>query len=98
MIRILKWTIFLLVIGVIVAPDTRGSTKLLTLAVGLALFVPLLLRAFVRWIKSGPKTPAWDEIQPVPPLIPEPPLKGHRAIGRAIIDCVAKWNLNRKDK
>jgi Sel1 repeat len=55
-----------------------------------------LIAGAVKWIKSEPKAPAWDEIQSVPPITPEPPLKGSGVLGRACKNRFAKWNLNRK--
>jgi len=97
--RLLKWTVFLAVIGVLVAPIryVHTSTKLLTSVVALILLVLWLKRAFDRWLKSDAKAPAWDEIQSVSPIVPEPTFKGGGPIGRALSNYGAKWTLSRKD-
>jgi hypothetical protein len=98
--RLLKWTVPPAIIGFLVAPVgyVPTSAKLLTLAVALILFGLWLKRVFVRWVKSNPKAPTWDEIQSVSPIEPEPKFKSGGPIGRAVSDCFAKWTLNRKDK
>jgi len=97
--RLLKWAIFIVIIGVLIAPseDVSSSTKLVTAIGGLILIMMWLKAAFARWIKSEDKAPAWDEIKSVPPIIPEPPLKEAGAIARAIRDYFTKWVLNRKN-
>jgi Sel1 repeat len=95
--RLLKWAVFLAIIGVMIAP-VPTSSKFLTLIFALILLVYWLKGAFVRWIKSDGKAPAWDEIKSVPPIVPEPPLKKPGPIGSAPGDFFAKWTLNRKNK
>jgi len=98
--RLLKWAILIATIGVLIAPseNVSASTKLLTALCGLILLAVWLITAFVRSIKSNDMAPAWDEIQSVSPIIPEPPLRGGGLIGRAITNRFAKWAFNRKDK
>src|ERR1051326_1445557 len=99
-IRVFKWAVLLGVIGVLIAPAKTlpWSTKLLTLAFASILTMFWLKQGLVRLIKSEPKAPAWDEIQSVPPVVPEPPFNGGGTIGRAIRDYFAKWTMNRKNK
>jgi len=97
-VRLFKWAIFFLIVGVLVAPDVPASTKLLTLVFGFFLAGVWLKRGFVRWTKSDVKAPAWDEIQSVSPVVPEPPFKGAGPIARAITDWFAKWPLSQAKK
>ncbi len=62
------------------------------------LFMLWLKTALVRWIKSDGKAPAWDEINSVPPIVPEPPLKKSGTIGSVFANCFSKWTMSRKNK
>jgi hypothetical protein len=97
---LLKWMIFVAVVGVLIAPADYVSTsvKLVTLICAVFLLVLWLGAAFARWIKSDSKAPAWDEIKSLPPVLPEPPFTGGGPIGRAFSDRFAKWTVGRIKK
>jgi Sel1 repeat len=98
--RLLGWVILLTVLAAFFAPAGSASTpiKLLASFCLLILIAAWLIAAAFVWIRKDAKAPAWDEIQSVPPILPEPPLKGGGLIGRTISDFFAKRLLNRKDK
>ena len=49
-------------------------------------------------LRGNDMAPEWDEIQSVPPIVPEPPFRGGGLIWRALTNRFARWTINRKDK
>jgi Sel1 repeat-containing protein len=97
----LGWAIALSVLASFLAPVESLSIpiKLLAAFCFLILVIAWLTAvAFVLIRKDVPKAPAWDEIQSVPPIVPEPPLKERGLIVSAISDRMTEWFLSRLDK
>jgi hypothetical protein len=99
--RLLRWAVFLGIIGLLIAPNYSVSpvSKFFATIFGLIVLMIYLISLFVRWANSfSGNAPMWDEIQSVSPIIPEPPLREVGTIGRALADWSTKWTMNRKDK
>src|ERR1700730_11998684 len=96
--RLLWWSILIVIIGMLAAPSDYVSplTKILVLAGCLILSVLLLATAPFRWAKRAVEDtfPHWDEVKPIKPILPQPPFKQPGSvlflIGMGVVTLMAK--------
>jgi len=99
--RLLKFAfrlgiLFAMIAG-LVALVMYGSilTWILSIVSLITVVIIWLIAKLFRLGVSEFRVRAWDEIEPVSPIVPEPVLKPHNIIMRAIFNRLEHWGINR---